>query len=337
MKILSPSHNSLSRNRHFITKLFLFIIFSFFFFTKSHCSNNKALPDTVKVGSYVISLHDINFRDKEYTARFWLWLQYKNQEFDFVNEVEVPNAKSLEKPDIITDVVNGKIFVIMKMKTTMKQSWEVSDYPFDDQEININIENTIHDSKKLVFIADTVDSNYDPNLNVDGWKINNFKVTNGVTIYPTAFGDSSNKTHKSEYAQFTISMSLERSAWGLFLKIFTGMYIAFLISMVSFILKPEEIEPRFGLPVGGLFAAVGNKYIIDSFLPETSSFTLVDSLHSITFLFIFFTIASHAWTLMVFNRGNKQKANRYNKTLSKWIIISYLILNIALISLAIIH
>lgn len=336
MKIHSWSHNSLFSSSHFI-KLFLFTILFFFFFTPSYSALKPTVPDTVKVGSYVISLHDINFRDKEYTARFWLWLQYKNQEFDFVNEVEVPNAKSLEKPDIITDVVNGKIFVIMKMKATMKQSWEVSDYPFDAQEININIENTIHDSRKLVFAADTVDSNYDPNLNVEGWKIKNFKVTNGVTTYPTAFGDSSNKTHKSEYAKFSISMNLERSAWGLFLKIFTGMYIAFLISMVSFILKPEEIEPRFGLPVGGLFAAVGNKYIIDSFLPETSSFTLVDSLHSITFLFIFFTIAAHAWTLMIHNRGNKQKANRYNKKLSKWIVCSYLILNIALISLAIIH
>ena len=73
-------------------------------------------------------------------------------------------------------------------------------------------------------------------------------------------------------------MDIERDAWGLFMKIFIGMYIAFLIAIISFTPHPSELEPRFGLPVGGLFAAVGNKYIIDSLLPESSSFTLVDTL-----------------------------------------------------------
>lgn len=40
-------------------------------------------PDTVKVGAYVISVHDINFHEKEYTIRFWLWFVYNNPEFDF--------------------------------------------------------------------------------------------------------------------------------------------------------------------------------------------------------------------------------------------------------------
>lgn len=60
------------------------------------------------------------------------------------------------------------------------------------------------------------------------------------------------------------------------------MYIAFLISVISFTIQVQELEPRFGLPVGGLFATVGNKYIIDSILPETSAFTLVDTLHTLT-------------------------------------------------------
>src|SRR5436190_15385111 len=110
--------------------------------TDAYSAEKESAPDTVKIGSYIISIHDINFRDKEYTARFWLWMLYNNPEFDFVNQVEVPNAKSIEKPDIITDTINSTIYVLMKMKCTMKQSWEVTDYPFDDQELKINIENT---------------------------------------------------------------------------------------------------------------------------------------------------------------------------------------------------
>lgn len=295
------------------------------------------VPDTVKIGSYIISLHDINFRDKEYTARFWLWMLYDNPEFDFTNQVEVPNAKTMEKPDILVDTIKGMTWVLMKMKCIMKQSWEVSDYPFDDQELKLHVENTMFDAGSLVFKADTAGSKYDPKLTVDGWDITDFKVSTGVNPYRTSFGDPRASSQFSEYASFNINIKLERSAWGLFLKIFLGMYIAFFIAIISFIIQPHNVDPRFGLPVGGLFAAVGNKYIIDSILPENSSFTLVDSLHSITFLFIFFTISVSAVSLILINKGKAKEARRFDKIGAVAVVSLYFLLNLTLVLLAIIH
>jgi hypothetical protein len=57
---------------------------------------------------------------------------------------------------------------------------------------------------------------------------------------------------------------IRRDAGGLFWKMFTGMYIAFLIAYVCFYIHPDGIDSRFGLSVGSLFAVIGNKYIIDS-------------------------------------------------------------------------
>src|SRR5678816_4835806 len=91
------------------------------------------------------------------------------------------------------------------------------------------------------------------------------------------------------------------------------MYIAFLISIISFTPHPSEMDPRFGLPVGGLFAAVGNKYIIDSLLPESSTFTLVDTLHAITFIAIFATLLVSAIALKQFDAGKKEKAEITNR------------------------
>jgi hypothetical protein len=36
-------------------------------------------PDTVSVGIYITSIHDIDFRQKEYAVNFWLWIKYKKQ------------------------------------------------------------------------------------------------------------------------------------------------------------------------------------------------------------------------------------------------------------------
>jgi hypothetical protein len=94
------------------------------------------------------------------------------------------------------------------------------------------------------------------------------------------------------------------------------------------------VEPRFGLPVGGLFAAVGNKYIIDSILPESASFTLVDILHSITFFTIFAILVVSAIALKLHEKDKVEASNRVNKIGSRMVATIYVLLNIILVVLA---
>jgi hypothetical protein len=249
--------------------------------------------------------------------------------------LDIPNAKSIDTPEIILDSLNGKTWAIMKMKATMKESWKVADFPFDEQHLSVQIENSLFDNKTLVFKPDVIGSTYDKDDALDGWNIKNFKVSNIKNDYETGFGDQRPSKSLQNFSAFLIEMDIERSAWGLFMKIFIGMYIAFLISIISFTIKVEELEPRFGLPVGGLFATVGNKYIIDSILPETSAFTLVDSLHTLTFLAIFATLVVSAVALRQHDNGNKEACIRYNHVGSRWVVALYVIANVILVGLAI--
>lgn len=292
-------------------------------------------PDTVKIGSYVISIHDINFANKEYTIRLWLWLLYDNPSIDFAKQIDIPNAKVIDEPEVIMDMVDGKMWQLMKMKCTMKQNWKVSDFPFDKQHLVVKIENSIYDQSRLVFVPDELGSTYDRELTLDGWKISNFEVNTNTHEYTTVFGDPSSDMLHSEYASFNIVMDIEREAWGLFTKIFIGMYIAFMISVLSFTPHPRELEPRFGLPVGGLFAAVGNKYIIDSLLPQSSSFSLVDTLHTLTFFAIFATLLISAIALRLHDKNKTESSLRLSSIGARVIIGLYVILNLIFIIRAI--
>lgn len=292
-------------------------------------------PDTVRIGAYIISIHDINFQDKEYTLRFWLWALYDNVAFDLAKQLDIPNAKSIDEPQVIVDVVNNKTWQLMKLRATMKQNWRVANYPFDKQHMVIHIENTIFEKDRLVFLPDELGSTYDRELTLDGWKISNFEVKVANNEYTTVFGDPSSEMLHSEYSSFNLVIDIERSGWGLFLKLFTGMYIAFMISMVSFMLHPKEVEPRFGLPVGGLFAAVGNKYIIDSLLPESNTFTLVDSLHSITFLTIFIILLVSAFVLKRYERNQIPQGKKLNNISALAVMFAYFLVNLILILIAI--
>jgi hypothetical protein len=53
------------------------LLFIASFFTPSFAQQEK--PDTVKVGLYITSIHDIDFKQKEYAVNFWLWLKYNGQ------------------------------------------------------------------------------------------------------------------------------------------------------------------------------------------------------------------------------------------------------------------
>ena len=109
---------------------------------------------------------------------------------------------------------------------------------------------------------------------------------------------------------------------------FLGMYIAFLISYVCFYIHADGMDSRFGLGVGSLFAVIGNKYIIDSALPESSSFTLVDLLHGLTLFFILATIAANAYSLSLIKKDKVEKAYKFDMLASRVVLIAYVLLNV---------
>jgi hypothetical protein len=307
--------------------LFIFLLFP-------GLSTLAQTPDTVQIGCYVISMHDFDFRDKEYTARFWLWTLYKNPEIHFERAVEIPNAKSFEIDQTIIDTLAGKQWVQLKLRCVMKESWNIANFPFDRQQLKILVENSKFDNRNLIFVADTNGLFYDPELSVDGWNVSDFKVSTGTSHYATGFGDSTLEKPQSDYSKFVISLQLERNAWGLFFKLFLGMYVAFMISYVSFFIDPQHVDPRFGLPVGGLFAAVGNKYIIDGYLPDSPTLTIVDILHGLTFLSIFVIIAFSALSLRQEETGFVAHSKRTDRLLRLILGGVYLLVNVGMIGYA---
>ena len=298
-------------------------------------SAQESVPDTVKVGIYITSIHDIDFKQKEYAINFWLWLKYKNRKFDFLQNLEVPQAKSVSRSFATVDSSGPEVYMQMKMQCVMKDSWKIAKFPFDRQTLRLSIENSQFDSKSLVFIPDSVGKHFDPRFTLSGWTIDSCIITNGIRKYETAFGDESMATPHTEYSSFKVRLGMKRDASGLFWKMFLGMYIAFLIAYVCFYIHADGMDSRFGLSVGSLFAVIGNKYIIDSSLPESTSFTLVDTLHGLTLFFIFAIITATAYSLLLVKQNKVRKAFKFDMIAAQVVLVAYLLLNIYFISKAI--
>jgi hypothetical protein len=101
----------------------------------------------VLTGIYITSIHDIDFKQQEYTLDFWLWLKYNNPDFDFLHNLELPLAKTVQRSFTTTDTVDGKVYILMKLQCVMKDSWAITNFPFDKQTLRLSIENSQYDSK----------------------------------------------------------------------------------------------------------------------------------------------------------------------------------------------
>jgi hypothetical protein len=162
---------------------------------------------------------------------------------------------------------------------------------------------------------------------MSGWKIDSCDLSVGTKAYETAFGDDSYPKPHEEYSSFRVKLSVSRDAAGLFWKLFLGMYIAFLIAYVCFYIHADGIDSRFGLSVGSLFAVIGNKYIIDSSLPESTTFTLVDTLHGLTLFCILTVVTATAVSLKMVKNGKAAKARRFDMITAQVLLITYALLN----------
>ncbi len=303
------------------------IFFSLLLLISFQSYSQDTAPDTVKTGIYITSIHDIDFKEKEYTVNLWLWLKYKNKDFDFVQNLEVPQAKKVEKSYTTIDTSDGKVYLLMKLQCVMKDSWKIKNFPFDRQKLRLSFENSQYDSKSLIFLPDTFGNHFDPRFTLRGWKIDSFDIVSGKKSYETTFGDESLTKPHVEYSSYKVRIGLTRDASELFWKMFLGMYVAFLIAYTCFYIHADNIDSRFGLSVGSLFAAIGNKYIIDSSLPESTSLTLVDILHGITLLFIFLVVAASAYALKLVKEDKLKQANRFDMITAQVLLAIYLIVN----------
>jgi hypothetical protein len=215
----------------------------------------------------------------------------------------------------------------MKLQCVMKDSWAIDNFPFDSQKLRFSIENSQFDSGSLVFSADTLGNHFDPRFTLRGWNIDSINVTTGTKVYETGFGDETLDKPHTEYSNFKVLLRINRAATGLFWKMFLGMYMAFLIAYMCFYIHKDSIDSRFGLSVGALFAVIGNKYIVDSSLPDSSTFTLVDTLHGLTLLFILTVIMATAYSLVLIKKDKAVKAQKFDFIIAQVLLASYVILN----------
>lgn len=270
-------------------------------------STGSAQPDTCKMGVYINSIYDFKLDDKSYMADFWMWMNYKNDSLRFENNIEITNSKTSDFSHYSMEKKGEWNWAAQKCRAQLTHQWDVSKFPFDKQYLRIEIEDSQTDTSKLVYQADIKNSKIDTGFNSNEWHIENFSLKAGVRTYETTYGNPG-LSGKSSYPRMLVEITIRRNnSWIKLIKLLTGAYVAFLISCIVFFVSNESQDSRFCLCVGGIFAAIGNKYIVESVVPSSTSNTLMDNVHSLTFIFILFITIVMVVSLYLYQSGDERK------------------------------
>ena len=275
----------------------------------------RAEPAQVIVGSYINKIQDLSFRENRYALDFYIWFRWKAQgalaDYKPLDSFEIINGRIDSKTSVVEKKIGDVSYASARITATIAETWDLTDFPFDWHRNQVRIEDSMLTALDLTFVPDKANSRLGDEIQMAGWKADNFDSSVERRLYRTNYGDTSLPTDaQSEYSRYVIAWDLDRVGWGAAVKLLSTVILATGVAFVSFMVKPSDLDARFGMGVGALFAVAASAFIVSASVPDSASLTVADGLHMVALGFIFLTLLISALCLRLEVRGREDLAFR---------------------------
>ncbi|MFI6054556.1 hypothetical protein ACIBCO_31255 [Streptomyces violascens] len=273
-----------------------------------------------ELGTYLSDLYDIDPAKDRFSARLWLWTLCPDRSVDPLPQVSYSNADEPHTTDPHVVAQGGRVLDQVRLQSTFRQGWDVRDFPFDHHRIEVLL-TAPDDTSHFRFTVNNADSEFNPEIRLQGWHVTGFRLATVDKHYTTTYGDRTLKDG-STYNRVRIQIDLERTDATTFWKLTAPIYLAVLVATSTFLLsfRHEELGPaerldalynRLAVLGGALFVAVLNMQQANTVITSTDGLTLIDYLHlaTLTFLLaaVIATVLSWRWTI---EGGSPARAER---------------------------
>jgi hypothetical protein len=287
--------------------------------------DKPAAPAEVHVGIYVNRITEVSLKSNHFDVDFWIWFRWLGDTLSPLDTFDLVGGSIQSRSGEVKGESKEFHYAAVRVNAEVTQFFDVTRFPFDDHTLRIAIEDTKAEAHALVYVPDVANSGVAPDVQVPGWAVSAAAAEVAPHGYATNYGDISLPTgDASQYSRFVLPVELRRSGAGYFAKLFFGLFIAVGIALLALHIKPTDLDPRFGLPVGAIFAAVGSLYVTSSILPDTNTMTLSDRLHILAFVTIFLTLVESTIALKLWGAGNEEGAKKLDRVCFRAFAILFL-------------
>lgn len=261
-------------------------------------------PAKVVVGTYVNQITGVNLRDNQVNVDFYVWFRWDDDSLNPLESFELMNGRIESRTPTSVRKLKDTNYGQVRVQAVLNQPWDVDRFPLDSQTIRIQIEDSEMTAERVVYVADSDNSTINPDVDISGYDLVGNRAAVEAHRYRTNYGDITlPKNHESVYSRYTHSIVLERPDSVYYIKTFSTIFISSLVAFLAFMVKPVDLDPRFGLGIGALFAVVASYFVIASDLPRSSGFTLSDRVNLASMGMIFLSLMQSALSLMIYERN----------------------------------
>ena len=297
---------------------------SFYPFEYLEKIDTLSYPINVAIELNVSSINNLEIDEMTFEADFRTWAYSKypqyyvrrgiDMNYAFQDTIRVTNLNDM----LYINSVNKKINYVYDdyypeydlysyvpedvrpTKAKFYHNWDLRDFPFDEQKLRIEFvvqgDSSIYEVNRF----------QDPTLALEldkisglpeGQRVRSIDFKKGYQNSNVTRLFSPNESREMIFPTGIFEISVSRSGSLLFIKLFLGTFLAFMMSLSSFVINKRNFPSRIDVSVGALFVAVGNKYFVESVTPLVQVLTKADIINNISLLLIilnvFFVIGQH--------------------------------------------
>ncbi len=260
-------------------------------------------PAHVKVGLVISEVREFNIQTGGFEADFFLSLTSDkdmplNMSFEFTNGHEVTSKALADTPTFKFYSCTGKFTADIDLRK----------YPYDTQNLVIQIEDEKYGVDVLVFEPDATRTSLDSTFRIASYSVAAVGATANRHKYPNRFDRDD-----LYYSRYEFNLGLERFATSAAFSVYVPAFIIVLISLIGLWVPPDELEVRSNAGAPMLAAAVLFHYSLIQALPATGYLTRADKLMLGVYVSLLLNMAS-TWLLLLFEEEGVDKVFRYART-----------------------
>ena len=293
----------------------------------------------VKIGFYLETMEGLSLHDSRWKGVLDVWCRWQDDpdapggaDFDPFAHLIAVNGTITDRKILHELHESGEHFVLQRITVEYTKTFRIVNFPLDRHLLMASFENSDHPREDLLFVADQAASAVSRRVAMTGYQIVRFNAVENPHSYQTSRGlPGVAPTERGTFSQPRFAIIINRAGWGLFFKMFQALFVAVSVALLACFIKPIHVDPRFGLGVGALFAAVANSYLAGSYVPDTSEFSLADVVNLLGIGTIRLTLTQSTISLWVYESlGNRPLSRRLDRV-SFWTILSGFVGSMALI------
>jgi hypothetical protein len=260
-------------------------------------------PILVRVGLLLANVRNYDIQRGSFEADFYL--TYTSDRPMPTMDPTFTNGK-MDAKEVMADTPTFKMY---RFLGTFTAPPDVRNYPFDEQQLVIEVEDDDNGTDQVQLVADKKHTNLDLGFEVPGWETRSIAGRVVVHNFPDRFDHDD-----LYYSRYEFTLGLQRYGTSAVFTVFVPAIVIVLISLTGLWFPREELEVRSNATTPMLAAAVLFHFSLTQALPATAYLTRADKLMMSVYAVLgFHMLISLMW--FVFDEAHTLRITRAGKWL----------------------